>query len=148
MQVILKQNVPGFGRKGEVKSVKDGFFQNYLLPKNLAVVATPAKIAEAERNKKQVVVQQEMVRERAQEIQEKMKGLKITLKAKARGDTLYGSIGEKEILQALEEKINVRLEPRHLLLSEHIKVVGSYEMRIQLMEGVEARFALEVKPEK
>ena len=82
MQVLLLQNVSGFGRKGEVKNVKDGYFQNYLLPKKLGVIATPAKIKEAEHQKKQAVVQQEMVRERAQEIQQKMKGLKLTLKAK------------------------------------------------------------------
>jgi len=148
MQVILKQNVPNLGKKGELKNVKDGFFMNYLQPHNLAEVATAAKIKEAESMKKREVVQNERIKEKAGEIKEKLKGLKITIKAKAKGDKLYGSITEKEILKALEDKIDLRLEKEHLLLSEHIKVVGTYEVPVRLTEGVEGKFTLEIKPEK
>jgi large subunit ribosomal protein L9 len=148
MQVILKQNVQSLGKKGELKNVKDGYYLNYLLPRNLAEVASPAKIKQAEELRKREVVQHERIREQAAEIKEKMKGLKITIKAKAKGDKLYGSITEKEILDALQEKINVKLEKQHLLLSEHIKVAGTYEVPVRLSEGVEGKFTLEVKAEK
>lgn len=148
MQVILRQNVPNLGKKGELKNVKDGFFMNYLQPRNLADVATAEKIQQAEHMRKREVVQSERIKEQAGEIKEKMKGLKIVLKAKAKGDKLYGSITEKEIIQALEEKLNVRLEKEHLLLSEHIKVAGMYEVPVRLADGVEGKFTLEVKAEK
>lgn len=148
MQVILKQNVPSLGKKGEMKNVKEGYFMNYLMPRNLAEVATAAKIKQAEEMRKKEVVQHERIKEQAGEIKEKLKGLKITLKAKAKGDKLYGSITEKEILGALQEKLNVKLEKEHLLLSEHIKVVGTYEVPVRLVEGVEGKFTLEIKPEK
>lgn len=148
MQVILKQNVPSLGKKGELKNVKDGYFMNYLLPRNLAEVASGAKIKQAEEMRKRAVVQNERIREQAGEIKEKLKGLKVVLKAKAKGDKLYGSITEKEVLNALEEKLGIRLEKEHLLLSEHIKVVGTYEVPVRLMEGVEGKFTLEIKAEK
>jgi len=148
MQVILKQNVPNLGKKGEMKNVKDGYFMNFLQPRNLAEAATAAKIKTAEEMRKRGVVQHERIKEHAGEIKEKLKGLKITLKAKAKGDKLYGSITEKEILKALQEKINVQLEKEHLLLSEHIKVLGTYEVPVRLAEGVEGKFTLEIKAEK
>lgn len=148
MQVILKQNVPNLGKKGELKNVKDGFYLNYLFPRNLAEVATQNKVKQAADIRKREVVQNERIREQAGEIKEKLKNLKITLKAKAKGDKLYGSITEKEILKALEEKLNVHLEKEHLLLSEHIKVLGTYEVPVRLTEGVEGKFTLEIKAEK
>ncbi len=148
MQVILTQNVPALGYKGDVKNVSPGYFQNFLLPRKLALMATPEKILEAEKNRKHQLVQKEMVVEHAQEIQQKLRDLKVVLKANARGDRLYGSITEKEILDALEQKVNVRLDKHHLLLSEHIKVLGNYEIPVRLAHGVEAKFTLEVKAEK
>jgi large subunit ribosomal protein L9 len=131
-----------------MKNVKDGFFMNYLLPRKLADVATQDKVKQAEEMRKKQVVQHERIREQAGEIKEKLKGLKVTIKAKSKGDKLYGSITEKEILKALEDKLNVRLEKEHLLLSEHIKVVGTYEIPVRLTEGVEGKFTLEIKAEK
>lgn len=148
MQVILRQNVPNLGKKGELKNVKDGYFMNYLQPRNLAEAATASTVKNAEEMRKREVVQHERIKENAGEIKEKLKGLKIIIKAKAKGDKLYGSITEKEILSALEEKLNVRLEKQHLLLSEHIKVVGTYEVPVRLVEGVEGKFTLEIKAEK
>jgi large subunit ribosomal protein L9 len=148
MQVILKQNVSSLGRKGEVKNVKDGYFQNYLFPRGLAEIATPAKMKEAEFSKSQEITHKELNIEKAREIQEQLKKVKIVLKAKARGDRLYGSISEKEIVDALQEKAHLGLEKRHLSISEPIKVVGTYEIPVRLFEGVEGKLHLEVKPEK
>jgi large subunit ribosomal protein L9 len=148
MQVILKQNVPTLGKKGDVKNVKDGYYLNYLLPRKLAELATPERLKTAEHYRKREVVQHERIKEQSAELKEKIDKLKIVLKAKAKGDKLYGSITENEILKAIEEKLNVRLDKQHLLLSEHIKVVGTYEVPVRLVEGVEAKFILEVKPEK
>lgn len=148
MQVVLTQNVKNIGHKGDIKNVKDGYFQNYLLPNRLAEIATPAKIREAENIRKHQLLEKDRITEQAQEIQQKMKGLTISIKAKSRGDKLYGSITEKEVIDALQQKINVRLDKQHLHLSEHIKTIGDYEIPVRLAEGVEAKFTLEVKAEK
>lgn len=148
MQVILKQNVPSLGRKGEVKNVSDGYYQNFLLPRNLAEAATPGKIKTAEENLKKQLIEKDRIREQAQQIKEKFNGLKITLTGKAKGDKLYGSITEKEILDAVQEKINVRLNKENLHLAEHIKLVGNHELKVRLSDQIEAKFMLEIKAEK
>lgn len=147
MQVVLTQNVPTLGHKGDVKNVKDGYFQNFLLPRKMAMLATPSAVKQSEEVRKREIVAHERIREQAQELKGKIDIAKVTLKAKAKGDKLYGSITEREIINALEKKLNVRLQKEHLLLSEHIKAVGSYEIPVRLAEGVEARFMLEVKSE-
>ncbi len=147
MQVVLTQNIRSLGHKGDVKNVKDGYFQNFLLPRKMAMIATPAALKQAEEMRKREIVGHERIREHAQELKGQIDTVKITIKAKAKGDKLYGSITEREIIRALEKKLNVRLQKEHLLLSENIKAVGTYEIPVRLAEGVEARFVLEVKNE-
>lgn len=148
MQVVFTQDVKNVAHRGEVKNVKDGYFQNFLQPNRLAVLATAAKIREAEQLKKNELVQREKIKEEAGTIQKKLEGLKVTIKGKARGDKLYGSITEKELIDAIEQKSQVRLARENIMLSEHIKVLGSYEVPVKLVEGVEATVTLEVKSEK
>lgn len=148
MQVILKENIKGFGRKGEVKNVKDGYFHNYLLPRRLAELATSDKVAQAKKITEHYEMQKEKIREQAHDLKKKIDGVKVTIKAKSKGEKLYGSITEKEVLSALGEKTGVQLGHDNLMLTEHIKLVGSYEIPVHLTDGVEARFTLEVKAEK
>lgn len=148
MQVVFIQDIKNIARKGDVKNVKDGYFQNYLMPRKLAVLATEAKMKEAQQMKKQMVVEKEKIKEQAQELKKKLDGHKITIKGKSKGDKLYGSIGEKEIADLLEKDFKVRFTKEHFKLSEHIKVVGSYEIPVKLADGVEAKVMLEVKGEK
>lgn len=148
MQVVFTQDVKNVARRGEVKNVKDGYFQNFLLPQRLAVLATAAKIREAEQMKKNQLIQKGRIKEEAGAIQKKLEGLKVTIKGKARGDKLYGSITEKELIDAIEQKSKVRLGRENVMLSEHIKVLGSYEIPVKLTEGVEAKVLLEIKGEK
>ncbi len=109
------------------------------------MVATDDKVKESEEIRKRQLLEKERIIEKASEISQKIKGLKIVLKGKANGDKLYGSITEREVLDALQAKINVRLEKEHLLMSEHIKVLGTYEIPVRLKEGVETKFTLEIK---
>lgn len=148
MQVVFTRDVKNVARRGEMKNVKDGYFQNFLLPQGLAVLATSARMRQTEQIKKNQLIQKERIKEDASELQKKLGGLKITIKGKARGDKLYGSITEKELIEAIEAKSKVRLGPANVMLSEHIKVLGSYEVPVRLADGVEAKVMLEVKGEK
>ena len=148
MQVVFTQDVKSVARRGDVKNVKDGYFQNYLLPRKLAAVATDAMIKQAEEMRKKALIEREKVKDQAQEIKNRIDGFKLTLKRKAKGDKLYGSINEKELAEILEKEFNVKLGKEHILLSENIKVAGSYEIPVRLAEGVEAKILLDVKGEK
>ena len=104
MQVLLTQNVAGIGRKGEVKNVKEGYFKNFLFPKKLAVVATAGKVEEAAKMRENEVVRKDRLIEEAKEIAKKIDGMTVTIKSKAKGDKLYGSIAEKDIIDALPKR--------------------------------------------
>lgn len=147
MQVLFQQNVAGVGRKGEVKNVKEGFYKNFLAPRKLAIIASEGKIKEAMEMRKHEVVRKDRLTEEAKEIAKRIDGTVIVIKSKAKGDKLYGSISEKDIIEALREKANVELEKDHLKMSEHIKVVGSYEIPVHIAEGADAKIVVEVKGE-
>ena len=148
MQVVFIQDIKSIAKRGDVKNVADGYFQNYLLPRKLAAVATPAMIKQAEEMRKKALIEKEKVKEQAQEIKNRIDGFKMVLKRKAKGDKLYGSINEKELAEILEKEFKVKLGKEHILLSEHIKVAGSYEVPVRLAEGVEAKILLDIKGEK
>jgi large subunit ribosomal protein L9 len=148
MQVVFIKDVKGVAKKGDVKNVKDGYYQNFLLPRGLVAVATAAMIKQAEEMRKRSVIEQEKVKEQATEVKRRLDGSKILIKSKAKGDKLYGSIGEKEIADVVEKELKIKLGKENIALSEHIKVAGNYEVPVKLAEGVEAVILLEVKGEK
>ena len=148
MQVIFLQNIKNVARKGDLKNVKDGYYFNFLLPKKLAIIATPAKIKETESLQKKQTMEKEKVMEHAAEVIKKLKNLKITMKAKAHGDKLYGSITEKEVAEAIAQETNVELDTKYLKLSEHIKVAGTYEIPVHLTEDHKTTITLVIKGEK
>lgn len=148
MQVVFVKDVAKLARKGDLKNVKDGYFMNYLLPRGLAVVATASRLREVEEMKKHMLLEKERIAEQAQEIKKKLDGITLSISRKARGEKLYGSVGEKDIIALLEKETKVRLGPENISLKEHIKVVGSHEISIKLSEGVDARIILEIKAEK
>lgn len=148
MQVLFLQDVKNIARRGDVKTVKEGYFMNFLMPKKIAVVATAGKIKEAEKMKQNEVIQKERLVEEAKEVCKKLEGLFISIKAKAKGDKLYGSIGEKELIKEIEKAAKVKLEKQHFDMPEHIKTVGEHEITIQLAEGASAKIKLEVQSEE
>lgn len=145
MQVMFIQNVAGTARKGEIKTVKEGYYRNYLLPRNLAVIATGSVQKQAEKMMKNEVIQKERLMAEAKDVINKIDGLEIEILAKSSGERLYGSLGEKEILDAVESKIKVRLEKHHLLLDEPIKKVGVFEIPVKITDGAEATIKVIVK---
>ena len=146
MQVIFNQNIAGIARKGEIKKVSDGYYHNFLLPKKLAEIATPAKIKAAEIAKQKMTIEKDRIREEAESVKAKLDGLTISIKAKANGDKLYGSISEREILDLIKNKTNVSLGKDHFHLKEHIKMVGKFPLKIKLSESVSATMMLEIIP--
>lgn len=148
MQVLFTQNVQGIARKGEVKTVKTGYFRNFLMPRNLAMLATGAAMKQAEKMRQSEVIQKERLLEESKEVCAKIAGLEIVIKMKAKGDKLYGSVTEKDIGDLVEKMAKVKLEKKHIVLSEPIKVVGSYEVPVKIEEGAVAMLKVEIQGEE
>lgn len=131
-QVLLRENVPSLGRIGEVVRVRNGYARNYLLPRKLAVDATPENVRLMERRR--VRVEAEEVAREAQ-ITERIDALgKITLSVVEKADssgTLYGSVGPATIVKLLA-KAGVVAEEKDVRLEEPIKSVGTHEIPIHI----------------
>ena len=134
MKVILQADVKGHGKKGELKEVSDGYARNFLLPKKLAVAATPENLAEMKRQDAKKAKKLEEDKALAREIAAKLEGVqvKVTAKAGAEGGKLFGSVTSKEIAEALTEQHSVVIEKNKIVMTDPIKTFGSFDIKCKL----------------
>jgi large subunit ribosomal protein L9 len=131
MKVILNENVPKLGYKGDVIEVKDGYFRNFLFPKRLAVAATKDKIALAEKRREKTVLEKGRLLDNVKEAMDKIKGLKLEMPVKVtEKDTLYAALAEEAIMEAVRGAANVQLEKKHVKFGEAIKTLGEHKVTV------------------
>ena len=146
MKVILLQDVKGKGKKGQMLEVSDGYARNFMLPRKLAVEATPDAINTMKMNDK--ATQERIAREKAEamEISRKLREMTVTVTAKGGGaGRLFGSVTNQEIADALA-KTGIKLDKRKIIIAEPIKNVGTYTVTCKL--GYEISVPLTVKIEE
>lgn len=139
MQVILKQDVKGSGKKGELVKVSDGYARNFLLPKGLAVEANAQALGEMKAKQAAAAHKAAVEQQAAEELAAKIKGqtVKLTAKAGANGK-LFGSVTSKEISEAIERAFGASIDKRKIVLDSDIKAFGSYTVQVKLHPGVTA----------
>ena len=147
MKVILQQDVKGKGKKGQMIEVSDGYARNYMLPRKIAVEATPDNINTMQMNDKALLERQTKERAEAVRIMNEMKEVTLTLRVKGGGaGRLFGSVTTQEISEALKEQMNIDVDKRKIVLDEAIKNVGTYTVKCKL--GYEVVGNLKVKVEE
>ena len=148
VKLILREHVEHLGDRGEIVRVAPGYARNYLLPKGLALVATPGNLKQLENQRKIWAEKDAKELGEAQEIAARISAvaLKATKKAGEAG-TLYGSVTTAEIAEMLESQ-GVEVDRKKIVLAEPIKALGSYEITIKVFRKVEAKIALEVVAEE
>ncbi|MBR3973158.1 MAG: 50S ribosomal protein L9 [Oscillospiraceae bacterium] len=147
MKVILLQDVKGKGKKGQMIEVSDGYARNFMLPKKLAIEATPDAINTMRMNDK--ATQERIAREKAEamEISKKLRAMTLVVKAKGGGaGRLFGSVTNQEIADALAKASGIKLDKRKIVISDPIKAVGTYTVNCKL--GYEINAPLTVKIEE
>ena len=147
MKVILLQDVRGKGKKGQMLEVSDGYARNYMLPRKIAVEATPDAINTMKMNDK--ATQDRIAREKAEamEVSRKLRGMTLTVTAKGGGaGRLFGSVTNQEIADALARSSGIKLDKRKIVIAEPIKSVGTYTVTCKL--GYEINAPLTVKIEE
>jgi large subunit ribosomal protein L9 len=147
MRVILVRDVPGYGTFGDIVNVKDGFANNYLIPRGLALPATEGNIRHVQEILKQKKRKLEREKAKAQEIAEKIDGLVLEI-ARPVGVTgkLYGAITVGEIAEKIKEVAGVEVDKRKIMLKAPIKNVGRYNLTVKLHPEVSATITVDVKP--
>jgi len=146
MKVILLQDVKGKGKKGQMLEVSDGYARNFMLPKKMAIEATPDAINTMRMNDK--ATQERIAREKAEAlaVSKKLREMTVVVKAKGGGaGRLFGSVTNAEIADALAKQ-GVKLDKRKIVLNETIKNVGTYTATCKL--GYEITAPLTVKIEE
>ena len=147
MKVILLQDVKGKGKKGQMLEVSDGYARNFMLPKKLAIEATPDAINTMRMNDK--ATQERIAREKAEamEMAKKLREMTLTVTAKGGGaGRLFGAVTNQEIADALKAKSGITLDKRKIVISDPIKSVGTYTVTCKL--GYEITAPLTVKIEE
>jgi large subunit ribosomal protein L9 len=132
--VILQEDVKGQGKKGELVNVSDGYARNFLLPKKLAVKATPENMTVMKQQEKARLKKLEEDKAAALETAKKLEDVlvKITARAGGTGGKLFGSVTTKEISEELKEQHGVEIEKNKIIQDEPIKSFGPYEVKCKL----------------
>ena len=133
MKVILQQDVKGQGKKGQLIEASEGYARNYLLPRKLAVLATPDAINTMNLKEKARRAEEQRQREEAIAAAQKLKDCTVKLTAKAgNGGRLFGAVTTKEIAEGLKAQYGLDIPKQKLVLEEPIKAFGTYEVKAKL----------------
>ena len=144
VKVILTDEVRGLGNRGEVVSVAPGYARNFLLPKELAYLATPGNMKRLEQEKHRYDAAQAKEKDQAATIAKAFEGLSVTIRKKAgEHDALYGSVTAAELAEALEAK-GITVDRRRIALAEPIKRLGAHTVHVRLHREVIATLNVEV----
>ena len=145
MQVVLRTDVDGVGKKGDIVAVADGYARNFLVPKGHAMKATPGVTAQAEAMRRSRDVKDARDREGAEAVARRLVPLVIRIPARAgREGRLFGSVTAADVAEAVTAQSGVELDRRRLHIEEPIKALGSHEVPVKLHADVEFRLNVEV----
>lgn len=146
MQVLLRRDVKGIGRRGDIVTVSSGHARNYLIPNGLAVEATEGAVEQAATLKKSRDLREAADRESARAIaaQFAAEALIITAKAGAAGK-LFGSVTAADVAEAVERQFHVVIDRKHLSIPSPIREVGSHTVTVALYADVRGTLNIEVR---
>lgn len=149
MEVILKKDVKGTGKEGQIVKVSDGFARNKLIPGGLAVEATPANKKAFEREKARAAEKLAQERAEAEKFAAKLRGRGVVVKTKV-GDNgkLFGSITSMDIAQAIQEQTGEEIDRRKINLEKPIKEVGTTEVEIKIFQDITAKVKVRIEGTK
>ncbi len=145
-QVILKKDVPGLGKTGDVKTVAEGYAKNFLFPKDLVMPATTGNVKSLEDKKKRVASLAAKEKTTAIDFANRLKDITLIVKKKAgEGEKLFGSVTTDDIVNALMRH-NLKVEKK-MISHDPIKSLGEHTASIKLGHGISAMVKVVVEKE-
>lgn len=148
MEIILRQDVDELGLEGDIVNVAKGYARNYLIPKGIALEASPQNIKAFELQRKKIEVKRLKAREEAEKLKQELDGMVITFSQKAGEEgKLYGSVTTMDIASHLEKK-GIVINRRKVALEKPIKTVGEFEVPVKIYPEVTGSVRVVVAPEK
>ena len=146
MKVILQQDIRGKGKRGQMIEVSDGYARNYMLPRKMAIEATPDNVNTMRMTDRANAEKRQREREEAFALSNRLKDMTVVVKAKGGGaGRLFGSVTSAEIAQALSEQFGKQVDKRKIVQGDPIKAVGSYTVKVKLGYEITADLRIRVE---
>jgi large subunit ribosomal protein L9 len=148
MEVILQQDVDELGLEGDIVNVAKGYARNYLIPKDIALEASPQNLKILELRRRKIEVSRLKAKEQAEKVKQVIEGtvIKFIQKAGEEGK-LYGSVTSMDIASHLEKQ-DIMIDRRKILLEKPIKTLGKFDVQIRIYPGVLASIKVVVSQEE
>jgi len=145
MKVLLIKDVKSLGKAGEIKEVKDGYGQNFLIAKGFAKLATD-EVIEAWKKEQEALKKREAEElARLKEIEKKLQEIKLTIHHKLGANgALYGAVTKEEIAEALKAQEGIEIDKKSIEIKNPIKTAGNFDISVKLGHGIHAHLNLEI----
>jgi large subunit ribosomal protein L9 len=148
-QAVLLEDVERLGRRGDPIDVAPGYLRNYLVPRKLAMPATPGALEEAQRRRDAAEKAERERAAREVEAASLLSKTVLTIHQRAGEDgKLFGSVGPKEVVDAIDDARGVRIDKRKVRLEQPIREVGTHMVEIELADGTTASVKTIITEEK
>lgn len=145
MKVIFLKNVKGQGKKDDIKEVKDGYAENFLIKKGYAVRLTEQTLSQFNREKKQEKQEDESNRNEANELKKKLENKTLSFKVKTgEGDKVFGSVSPKQIKDELD-KLGFKINKKDIDLDHSITSLGFHDVKINLYKDIFANIKIKLE---
>jgi large subunit ribosomal protein L9 len=147
VRVILKAEVRGLGRTGEVKDVADGYARNYLLPKGLAIEATGGELKVLAQERQSEKTKKDRAHQDAEALAARLGEVTLVFKLKAgeQGKT-FGSVTAKEVADALKKEAKADIDKTKIVLHEPLRSLGIHKVEVRLLADVRANVTVAIEP--
>lgn len=145
MKVLLIKDVKGLGKQGEIKEVKDGYGQNFLIGKGFALLATNEVIKKHEASERKKAAEEAAEIEELKALEKVLSKLTLSIKRKLGANgSLFGAVTKEEIAQELESQKEIAIDKKSIEIDNAIKSTGIFEITIKLGHGIHAPLKLEI----
>lgn len=149
MKVVLLEDVKNLGKKGDVVQVAGGHARNYLLPRRLAVEATEGKIKQLAQLRSAADRKKQLEESKASELAVRLENLSVRVYSRAgEGGKLFGSVNNKDIVDALWREHGIEVDKKKIVLKEPIKKLGTYSLPVKLYPSVQVHLSVTVLTEQ
>ena len=149
MKVILLEDVPGKGRAGQIREVSKGYAKNFLLPRRLALVATPTVMKQVESRLEKEKLEESLDREKLVELAQQIEGKEIRFKARiGAGERLFGSITAADVAEELSGTIGFVVDKKKIDIEKPFRQAGSYEIAIKLAADIKPKITVVIDEEE
>jgi large subunit ribosomal protein L9 len=147
MEVILKETIDTLGLEGDIVNVKPGYARNYLIPQKKAEVVNKATLARLKQEQKAIAARRETEQRKAEQLAGKIEKTTVSLTRRVGDENrLFGSVGTKDLAEALAEK-GIEIDRRSILLADPIKAIGEFVINVKVGYQMTSPLKVQVLPE-